>query len=158
MRTNKAEATVRVRSARQSDREAVAALLSEAQLPTDGLDDQFVSGFAVAVEREQVIGAAGIERHGAFGLLRSAVVAPEARGRRVGEAVLQDRIEWSIRAGLEAVYLLTTTAADYFKRYGFHVVDRSIVPDEVKQSKEFASICPSTATVMRLSLSDGALL
>lgn len=147
----------RVRAAQREDRATVATLLQAAELPTDGLEDQF-DAFSVAVDGGQVIGAAGIERYGDYGLLRSAVVSSAARGRGVGEALVLDRIDWSMRAGLQALYLLTTTAADYFARFGFTVADRAVVPTEVQASKEFASICPSTATVMRLSLADGSAL
>jgi arsenite methyltransferase len=147
-----------VRSATLEDLPRVQHLLEHAKLPSDGVADQFGAGFAVAEFSGDVIGAVGIERYGSSGLLRSAVVLPQWRGHGVGEALVLDRIDWSMRAGLESLYLLTTTAAEYFPRFGFSRVDRESVSEAVKQSPEFASVCPSSATVMELRLADGTAL
>jgi arsenite methyltransferase len=144
-----------IRSARGEDLAQVQELLRAADLPLEGLQDQFGEGYAVAQERGKLLGAIGIERYGRYGLLRSAVVAASERGRGIGEALVLDRIDWSIRAGLDALYLLTTTASDYFPRFGFAVADRTAVPDEIQASPEFASICPSSSKVMRLPLAGG---
>ena len=144
-----------VRSARADDFAKVQELLRAAELPLEGLQDQFGEGYAVAQENGKLLGAVGIERYGKYGLLRSAVVAGSERGRGVGEALVLDRIDWSIRAGLGALYLLTTTAGDYFPRFGFAVVERTSVPDEIKASPEFAGICPSSSIALQLPLADG---
>ena len=144
-----------VRSARGNDLREVKALLSRADLPADGVDDQFGSAYAVAEQAGVIVGAIGIERHGDYGLLRSAVVTAAVRGRGVGESLVLNRLAWSLSEGLQNVYLLTTTAADYFRRFGFDVIERAEVPSVVQQSSEFAGICPSTATVMRLRLEGG---
>jgi glutathione gamma-glutamylcysteinyltransferase len=49
---------------------------------------------------------------------------------------------------LDAVYLLTTTAADYFRRMGFVDELRAAVPEAIRNAPELTSICPSTATLM----------
>jgi amino-acid N-acetyltransferase len=103
----------------------------------------------VAVESGRLIGAAGVERYGSYGLLRSVVAAPDWRGRGIGEALVRDRLGWAERAGLEAVYLLTTTAMEYFPRLGFAAVERATAPAEIRASPEFSSVCPSSAVVMR---------
>jgi amino-acid N-acetyltransferase len=48
--------------------------------------------------------------------------------------------------------LLTQTAEPFFARLGYSVVDRVYVPDEVKASAEFRSLCPAAATCMTKSL------
>ena len=131
-------------------------MLSAADLPIGGLDDQFGDNYAVALAGSRLIGAAGVERHGADGLLRSVVITASDRGKGIGEQLVLNRIEWSMREGLESVYLLTTTAAPFFARLGFQQTDRAGVPAAIAQSKEFRDICPSTATTMRLDLRNGA--
>ena len=54
--------------------------------------------------------------------------------------------------GVQDVYLLTTTAEDYFPRFGFRRVDRREVPAEVQASVEFRKACPGSAVAMRKSL------
>jgi arsenite methyltransferase len=147
-----------VRSARAGDLPVVKALLTSATLPLDGVEDQFGSAYAVAEQVGKIVGAIGIERHGDYGLLRSAVVAPAVRGHGIGEALVLNRLAWSMSEKLRAVYLLTTTAAEYFTRFGFAVVERASVPTDVQASIEFTSACPSTATVMALELEGGAAL
>jgi amino-acid N-acetyltransferase len=141
-----------VRPASASDLEPVKALLDAAQLPVDGLEEQFGDGYAVAEAGGEIVGAEGIEVYERSGLLRSAVVHRDWRGRGVGDALTRDRLEWARSAGLRRVYLLTTTAESYFPRFGFARVERTEAPDEIRTSREFASACPATATFMMLDV------
>lgn len=143
---------VTIRSARADDLAAVRALLRAAHLPLDGLDEQFGDGYAVAESAGTVIGAEGIETYDDAGLLRSAVVADAWRGRGIGDALTRDRLEWARSRGLREIYLLTTTAADYFPRHGFSRVSRATAPAVVQRSHEFAEACPQSAVAMRLVL------
>jgi amino-acid N-acetyltransferase len=142
-----------VRPAGAGDLPAVQALLRASELPLDGLDEQFGANYAVAVAEGQVIGVEGIERHGADGLLRSAAVVDAWRGRGVGDVLTRDRLDWARANGLRAVYLLTTTAADYFPRFGFVTARRDDAPDGIRASREFAEACPASAAFMCLPLS-----
>lgn len=143
-----------VRPAAASELSAVAELLRTADLPTEGVAEGFGDGYAVAGIGERVIGAAGVEVHGDCGLLRSVVVAPEWRGHGVGEAVTRDRIRWASERGLRQLILLTTTAGSYFPRLGFRRITRSEVPESVRSSSEFASVCPASAAVLSLDLEE----
>ncbi|MFN2567330.1 MAG: arsenic resistance N-acetyltransferase ArsN2 [Gemmatimonadaceae bacterium] len=140
--------TFTLRPALPDDLPAVTTLLGAAHLPLDGLKEQFGDAYAVAVAGNEIVGAEGIEVYGRSGLLRSAVVHPDWRGRGVGDALTRDRLEWARRAGLDRVYLLTTTAESYFPRFGFARVDRAEAPPEIRESREFASACPATAAFM----------
>ncbi len=141
-----------IRTASREDLDAVRALVAEAALPQEGLEDQFGGCYAVAIESGRLIGAAGVERYGRYGLLRSVVAAPDRRGRGIGEALVRDRLDWAERAGVEAVYLLTTTAMEYFPKLGFAPVERAAVPAEIRDSREFSSVCPDSAMVMHHGL------
>jgi len=50
------------------------------------------------------------------------------------------------------VYLLTTTAQQYFQRLGFETVPREAVDPAVTASAEFGDSCCATAVAMRLAL------
>lgn len=141
-----------LRPATAADLEAVAALLRGASLPTDGLDEQFGDGYAIAECDGVAVGAEGIEVYDAAGLLRSAVVDPAWRGRGVGDALTRDRLAWAAARGLREVWLLTTTAADYFPRFGFARASRDEAPEAMQRSREFAEACPASAVAMRLPL------
>jgi amino-acid N-acetyltransferase len=141
-----------IRPAGSADLAGVRALLTAAQLPVEGVEDQFGPPYAVAERAGCLVGAAGVEAYGTAGLLRSVVVAAAERGTGLGRALAADRLAWARAQRLEEVYLLTTTAADFFARLGFERVARTDVPAPLLGSREFAAICPSTATVMRLRL------
>jgi N-acetylglutamate synthase-like GNAT family acetyltransferase/SAM-dependent methyltransferase len=141
-----------IRAPRAEDLAPVLELLGDAILPRAGVAEQFGDAYAVAVAGGRVIGAAGVERHGGNGLLRSVVVDRSQRGRGVGEALVRDRLGWSAAAGLEAVYLLTTDAAGWFERFGFERIERSWAPPAVRSSAQFSSCCPGDATAMSIRL------
>jgi len=140
-----------VRPAKPADRPAVERLLREAGLPLDGVADAF-GGYLVAEVSGAVVGAIGLEWHGGYALLRSAVVAAGWRGRGLGVRLTEAALAEARRGGAQAVYLLTTTAVDFFPRFGFAAIDRSHVPAAVQRSVEFQGACPDTAVAMQLDL------
>ena len=103
----------------------------------------------------RVVGAAALEEYDGGVLLRSVVVAEEFRNGGVGQQLTAAALEAAMRRGHRAAYLLTTTAGDFFSRFGFVAIDRADVPADVKQSIEFTSACPETALVMRSELLAG---
>jgi N-acetylglutamate synthase-like GNAT family acetyltransferase/SAM-dependent methyltransferase len=131
-------------------------LLADAELFTDGLEEQFGDAYAVAEADGRVVGSAGIERYGSFGLLRSVAVAAAHRGRGIGGRLVANRMTRAARGGFEAVYLLTEKAVDYFERLGFARVDRESAPREIQRSVEFSEACPKSAAVMMLALEAGS--
>jgi glutathione gamma-glutamylcysteinyltransferase len=132
--------------ARFDDRAEIAALLVASSLPIDGLDHAFPDGYVVIRGVDGIDAVAGLERHGAFGLLRSVAVKPTARRAGLGQVLVADRLDAA--SDLDAVYLLTTTAAEYFRRMGFVDELRAAVPEAIRAAPELMSICPSSATLM----------
>ena len=143
-------AGVTIAPAAAGDLDEVRALVASCDLPTEGLADHVPGGHVVARRAGALVGTAGLEVHGAAAVLRSVAVAPAARGTGLGVALTADRLVEARRQGVDAVYLLTTTAADFYRRFGFAPFSRADVPAEVAASPEFASVCPSSATCLRL--------
>ncbi len=140
------------RPAGPADLEPVRSLLAACGLPVDGLGEQFGEGYSVIEAAGRVAACAGVERYGAYGLLRSVGVDPEWRGYGWGARLTRSRIEWARRSGLEALYLLTTTASAFFARAGFETTARDTAPAGIRLSREFAHACPDAAILMRLLL------
>jgi amino-acid N-acetyltransferase len=130
------------------DVEPVRRLLVEAELPEAGLLDQFPSAYAVAKRDGQLVGVAGLEVYGASGLLRSVAVAPARRRSGLGRALVASRLAAAREARLEAVYLLTLSAADFFRALGFVPARRDAVPAAIAASPELAGVCPASATCL----------
>lgn len=138
---------MKIRNAASSDLPAVERLLAANDLPLDGVRDNFDS-FVVAVDGDTILGAVGLEKFDSAALLRSAVVQGDARGTGVGRRLIEQILERAEQDGIDEVYLLTTTAENYFPRFGFNRTTRAVVPDAVKASAEFRGACPDTAVVM----------
>ena len=138
---------MKIRNAARADLSAVERLLTANDLPLDGVRDNFDS-FVVAVDGDIIVGAVGLEKFDSAALLRSAVVQAEARGSGVGRKLVEQILERAEQSGIDEVYLLTTTAENYFPRFGFTRTTRAAVPESVKASAEFRGACPDTAVVM----------
>ena len=145
------ETALSLMAAEPGDWPEVERLLESAGLPLSGVREN-LAHFVVARRAARLIGAAGLEIHGAQGLLRSVVVAPEARGAGLGGRLTDAVIARARELRLAGLTLLTETAADYFPRYGFAVITRAEAPADVQQSVEFQGACPQSAVVMHLPL------
>lgn len=135
----------RLRVARAEDRSAVESLLGRLSLPLDGLHDAFPTAYVVADDGSGIVGVAGLERHGADGLLRSVAVEPRLQRTGLGAALVDERLAEARKQGLQSVSLLTTTAREYFVTKGFHEAPRDSAAPAVATSIEFTRACPSTA-------------
>jgi amino-acid N-acetyltransferase len=145
------EAALKVRRAVASDLQAVTALLAAAELPAAGVEEA-LARFIVAEDGRRLVGVAGLEVHGRDGVLRSVVVDAPYRGRGLAGLLTRRVLDGARASGLRRVYLLTTTAEDYFPRHGFRRIDRSEASTEVRQSVEFREACPASAVAMVLEL------
>ena len=140
-------AVASIRRAMPEDAEVLVALVRDAGLAVPGIVEHLQS-FLVAERDGRPIGAIGLELRGDDALLRSAVVSPAERGAGIGGALFAGVIDLARREGVQTLYLLTTSAEDYWTRHGFARVSRDAVPDAVRQSDEFIGACPATAAAM----------
>lgn len=139
------------RTALPEDWEAVSELLKEANLPLEGAE-KALENFVLMEQEGVLAGCAGWERYGEYGLLRSVAIRSEVRGQGLGRQLLRYTLGQARRAFLIDLYLLTTTAPDFFAHEGFLQVGRESVPLSVQESVEFQGVCPESAIVMRLAL------
>ena len=142
---------VTIDAGQPADFSAVTALLEDVGLPVEGLADHFANAL-VAHNDGAVVGSAALELYGAAALLRSVAVAPSHRGQGVGERLVYEALDRAREQGVTQVFLLTTSAGDYFPRFGFQPVERAVIPNAVNQSLEFTSLCPASALVMGVNL------
>ncbi len=141
----------RIEPAVARDGPAVLALLTENKLPTDGLIDHLRTTM-VARNDGSIVGCAALEVYAEGALLRSVAIAPAMQRRGLGHALTTTALQLARDLQLPAVYLLTTTAEQFFPEFGFERIERNAVPASVQASIEFISACPSSATVMRKML------
>lgn len=129
---------------------ALAALLGDAGLPTSDLAEGERIFFRF--DDESLAGYGGIEGDGADRLLRSLVVIPDRRREGIGRAMLAALEQEATMLGVERLHLLTTTAAEFFKANAYTVADRLTAPAAIAASREFASLCPTSAAYLMKTL------
>jgi amino-acid N-acetyltransferase len=136
-----------VEPARPEDLEPVRGLLAACGLPAE---DVVEGGPVLWVVRgpEGLAGCVGLEVHGEAGLLRSLAVEPGRRGQGLARALCLRAAAEARVLGVRELFLLTTTAEPIFARWGFRRVDRSQAPPAIRESREFASLCPASAVFM----------
>ena len=127
---------------------AVIRLLEASGLPTADLEPGHFEGFLGCGDSARPSGAIGLEAHDGHGLLRSLVVAPDLRGGGCGKALVAGIEARARELGLADLYLLTETAQPFFAALGYEVVERGSVPEPIRATREFSSLCPDSATVM----------
>lgn len=145
------EETVTLRQADQQTIQYVERLLERNDLPSADVASK-PKCFYVASDGEETVGIGGLEVYGDAGLLRSVVVEDRARGTGVGTALCTELEARAEAMGVETLYLLTTTAAAFFAELGYERTERTAVPGSIRQTTQFADLCPSTATCMQQSL------
>jgi amino-acid N-acetyltransferase len=130
------------------DESAILALLSSSGLPIAGLLDHLSTALVIRDGR-RIVGCAALEIYRDGALLRSVAVDRSVQGQGIGTHLTRSAVELASSLGMPALYLLTTTAGEFFPKFGFERITREQVPASVQASVEFRSACPSSAIVMR---------
>ncbi len=136
------------RKATDSDLNFIKAMLKQENLPYEDCQHH-LDNFLVLQEIDKIIGVGGIELYNKFALVRSIAVLKEYRGQGIGLSIFSKVKQYAMENGVEEIYLLTETAEAYFSKLGFVTISRDIVPKPIKQTKQFSSLCPSSAAVMQ---------
>ncbi|HMO61362.1 MAG TPA: arsenic resistance N-acetyltransferase ArsN2 [Ferruginibacter sp.] len=130
-----------------SDRQTAIQLLQQQQLPVSDLDEDKL--LYLLLDAEQPVGTAGLEIFEDCALLRSVSVLSSMQGRGYGK-LITDAIEaYAKESGINCMYLLTTTAKDFFDKQGYCVIGREQAPPAVQQTAEFTGLCPASAVLMK---------
>ncbi|MFB6360073.1 MAG: arsenic resistance N-acetyltransferase ArsN2 [Halobacteriales archaeon] len=143
-----------LRRATSESIDRVLELLRAHELPHADLPakvDRFYLGYA----GERMVAVGGLEQRGRHGLLRSVVVKEAERGQGYGVAVCGAIEDRAAESGIRSLYLLTTTAAPFFRTIGYRQIPRKTAPEAIRATTEFADYCPDSATCMRKDINNG---
>jgi amino-acid N-acetyltransferase len=127
---------------------AAKALLASAGLPTADLEAEHFSHFIGGGSAQAPEALIGLQPYGEIALLRSLVVSSAARGKGYGSALVAQIEAYAQQLGVSELYLLTNTAEAFFSRRGYHNLERADVPEAIRQTAEFSSLCPASAVCM----------
>jgi N-acetylglutamate synthase-like GNAT family acetyltransferase len=137
---------------RAGERDALMAALAKANLPTADVEAPGRLFWRFETQDEVPVGFGGLEPYGDDTLLRSLVTLPPVRGRGLGSAIVA-ALEFEARLhGCRNLWLITTTAADFFERLGYARCERAVVPAAIRETTEFAELCPASADVLMKKL------
>lgn len=133
--------------ANEIERQEAINLLQQQHLPVSDIDEDKVLYLLKADER--TIGTVGLEIFEDCALLRSVSIIKEEQGKGYGNFLNTAIENYAADSGISCLYLLTTTAKDFFSKHGYCVISREEAPLCVQQTAEFTSLCPSSAVVMK---------
>lgn len=123
----------------------LAELLQACDLPIDDIYEEKPLIFFGCREAGRLIAVVGVEKGSRTALLRSLAVAPEARGRGLARRLVAFVEHLNAARDVQALYLLTTTAADFFRRLGYVDTARERAPDSIRAGAQFSRLCPDDA-------------
>lgn len=130
----------------------VLALLEASGLPTSDIKNGSLQHFMGCTDSGHLCGVIGLELYGECGLLRSLAVAPTYRGKGYGKALVMEAERYAHANKLQQLYLLTTTAEQFFLQLGYANAIRESAPASIRQTPEFSSLCPASSALMCKSL------
>jgi len=104
--------------------------------------------FIVALENGRLIGCAGLQVAGQDGLVRSMAVHWTRRNAGLGTRLHERLLFEAVLAGVRTLYVVTTTAEDFFAGHGFRRIAAQAVPPDLQASEEFTTFVPGGSTVM----------
>ena len=134
--------------ARKPPETAVKELLASAQLPVADITPAHLEHFFGAWAGAALEGIVGMELLGSVALLRSLTVATPRRRSGLGAALLAHAERHAMERGVRSLFLLTTTAERYFARHGYATIPRDTAPVALRNTTEFATLCPVSAVLM----------
>ncbi|MCJ8144023.1 arsenic resistance N-acetyltransferase ArsN2 [Ancylobacter sp. A5.8] len=128
------------------------AALEAEGLPVDDLGEPWAALFRYDTLEGESVGYGGFELHGPDALVRSVVVSPGARGAGIGRNIVPLLLFRAYEAGARRAFLLTTSAAPFFGKLGFRDMARDAAPNAIRASRQFAALCPASASLMTRKL------
>jgi len=144
---------MKLRPSTKSDLPQIENLLKRYDLPYEDCNDHIANFLLVeAPDSKRIIATGAFEHYGDVCLLRSIAGEEDSRGKNIGDEIYSALKARAAALGVSEIYLLTQSAEKYFKARGFLKIGREFVPDEIKKTKQYSGLCPSTATVMKVKI------
>ncbi|WP_350029270.1 MULTISPECIES: arsenic resistance N-acetyltransferase ArsN2 [unclassified Caballeronia] len=128
----------------------IKALLTASGLPATDITETHLDRFLVVHNPggDVVVASVGLERFADGAMLRSLAVAKEYQNLGLGRLLVLRAEQMAMDEGCTQLWLLTTTADEFFRKRGYIVIDRHAVPQDVRQSTEFSQLCPASAVCL----------
>lgn len=136
-----------IKKAQKSHLKAIFHLLQENESHTEEVEEN-IENFWIICEGKEIIGCAGLEIYGKVALLRSVAIRKDRQHKGLGQTLTRSILAFAKKRKVKKLYLLTLTAADFFRKFGFRRIERDEVDHAIQKTAEFRCLCPSSAAVM----------
>jgi amino-acid N-acetyltransferase len=143
---------IMVSGIRPGEEAEVIGLIENAGLTVQDLNAEKLVHFIVARVGDAIVGTVGLEPVGDDALLRSLTVLEGYRNGTVATRLVGAIEKYARAHGVGAVYLLTLGAAGFFKKQGYHLMDRQAAPAGMHATEEFRTLCPDEAQCLSKNL------
>lgn len=130
----------------------VTSLLASLDLPSSDLTGKDNLCLFGIYNDNQLIASAGIEMMNDLGLLRSVAVKPSYQNQGIAKKLVTFTEAWAKERGITELYLLTTSATEFFKPLDYVLISRSDTPQLIKETTQFSQLCPCSSSVMKKSI------
>ena len=128
--------------------EEVTALLAENGLPIADISASSSLHFFGIRHAGALVAVVAIERCPPFGLLRPLAVRSSFRKRGLARELVLFAERWSDAQGVASLFLLTTTANQFFLGLGYAPAAPDSAPSAIQATPQFSSLCPASAAVL----------
>lgn len=127
--------------------EEVTSLLAENALPIADISASSPLQFFGIRDGKALVAVVGLELYPPFGLLRSLAVRSNFRKRGLARELVSFAESWSAAQGVESLFLLTTTADQFFLGLGYSPASRDKAPSAIRATSQFSSLCPASSAL-----------
>lgn len=131
-----------------SDLDDVRALLIECGLPVSDISPTPLPHFFGIRAGAALVAVVGLDLFGQVALLRSLAVLPAHRGRGLARRLVAHAETVAAAAGVEALFLLTTSASGLFAKLGYVPAARPDAPPAIQGTRQFTDLCPASSALL----------
>jgi amino-acid N-acetyltransferase len=128
--------------------EDILPLLERCALPTTDISVGSPVQFFGVRSQTSLVAIVGLELYPPAGLLRSLAVAPSFRGRGLAHALVDFAESFCAWRGVNALFLLTTTAGPFFQALGYTPAARHAAPAVIQATSQFSGLCPASSSFL----------
>ncbi len=140
--------TVTFSGIRTGEKFDIRELLSQCGLYNMDISDKKLINFLAARWSGEIVGTIGLEIVSNDGLVRSLAISDKFRGQGVAKDLATAIERYARSKGVNTLYLITTTAENFFTKSGYEGIPRESAPDNVKSLDEFQRFTAKTAVCM----------
>lgn len=122
-------------------------LLDLCGLPSDDIYASHLQFFGIH-RANRLVAVIGLESYDSVALLRSLAVLPDYRSLGVARKLVSFIEAQAVQQGVQDLYLLTSTASNFFRSLDYQLAERCVAPLSIQQTAQFSGLCPASASFL----------